>query len=419
MKFGRKGDLKVLKSTRIDCFPTLVSQRSLCHSTLAITMQKTPTSFTPCLVAHCISLFFLMLGLVANPPASAQTTKLKPGFDKAEYQELVYMHALLYDTTMTRRGAFRVPRPTKFDSIYTSPVMGLDNRWGLWKNKASVGVINLRGTTMNAVGWLENFYAAMVPASGELRLSGDYTFKYHLADNPKAAVHIGWLVGTAYLARDIIPKIDSLYKSGVREFLIMGHSQGGALGYLLTAHLASLQKQGTLPGDIRFKTYASAAPKVGNTYFAYEYEHLVDGGWGYNIVNSADWVPEVPFSVQMLSDFNNTNPFKNIDGIIKKQKLIARIGMRHAYRGLRKPSEKAQRNYEKYLGRYAGKIVSKNLPDYQSPAYYKSSNYVRTGPTIVLLADEAYYRKFPDSDQQVFVHHGLEPYLHLIELYPY
>lgn len=381
------------------------------------TMQTILTSSKPCLLRHLHAVAAFTLGMLAAQIAGAQTTKLKPGFDKAEYQELIYMHSLLYDTTMTRRGTFRVPRPTQFDSVYASPVMGLDNRWGLWQNKSSVAAINLRGTTTNAVGWLENFYAAMVPASGELRISNDYTFKYHLADNPKAAVHIGWLVGTAYLARDIVPKIDSLYKNGVRDFLIMGHSQGGALCYLMTAHLYSLQKQGTLPADIRFKTYASAAPKVGNTYFAYEYEHRVDGGWGYNVVNSADWVPEVPFTVQTLSDFNQTNPFKNIEGVIKKQKLMARIGLRHAYKGLRKPSEKAQSNYEKYLGRYAGKIVSKNLPEYQSPAFYKSSNYVRTGPTVVLLADEAYYQEFKDSNEQVFVHHGLQPYLHLLEQY--
>jgi hypothetical protein len=360
----------------------------------------------------------LLAALLSVQTVSGQTSRLKPGFDKAEYQELIYAHALLYDTAMTNRQKFKIPRPTHFDSIYTSPVIGLDNRWGLWKN-SWVGVINLRGTTLNAVGWLENFYAAMVPARGELQVTKEYTFKYDLAANPKAAVHIGWLLGTAYLARDILPKVDSLYKTGIREFLIMGHSQGGALSYLLTAHFYSLQKQGILPKDIRFKTYASAAPKVANTYFAYEYEHMVDGGWGYNVINSADWVPEVPFSVQTLSDFNNTNPFKNIDGIIRKQKLIARIGLRHAYKGLKKPSEKAQRNYEKYLGRYAGKIVSKNLPEYQFPTFYKSSNYVRTGPTILLLADEAYYREFPDSDQQVFIHHGLHPYLHLIEQYKY
>lgn len=382
-------------------------------------MPKIQTSFKPCGFGCFSPAIVFILALLSVQSASSQTGRLKPGFDNGEYQELIYAHALLYDTAMTNRQKFKVPRPAKLDSIYASPVMGLDNRWGLWKSKSSVAVINLRGTTMNAVGWLENFYAAMVPARGELQITKDYTFKYDLASNPKAAVHIGWLVGTAYLAKDILPKVDSMYKTGVKDFLIMGHSQGGALSFLMTAHFYSLQKQGILPKDIRFKTYASAAPKVGNTYFAYEYEHTVDGGWGYNVINSADWVPEVPFSVQILSDFNNTNPFKNIDGIIRKQKLIARIGMRHAYKGLRKPSEKAQRNYEKYLGRYAGKIVSKNLPGYQSPAFYKSSNYVRTGPTIVLFADEAYYKEFPDSDKEIFIHHGLHPYLHLLEQYKY
>lgn len=383
------------------------------------TMRNTLTRIKPGMATHFLLTIALSLGVLPFLTASAQTGTLKPGFDKAEYQELMYMHALLYDSTMPRQGNYRVPLPTQYDPLYTSDVTGLDNRWALWKNKSSVAVINLRGTTMKPVGWLENFYAAMVPASGSLQITKDYTFHYHLAENSQAAVHIGWLVGTAYLAKDILPRIDSLYKTGVKQFLIMGHSQGGALSYLLTAHLYSLQKQGNLPKDIRFKTYASAAPKVGNTYFAYEYEHAVDGGWGYNVVNSADWVPEVPFSVQTIRDFNRTNPFKNIEGIIKKQKLIARIGMRHAYKGLRKPSEKAQHNYQKYLGNYAGKIVSKNLPEYSAPAYYKSSNYVRTGPTIVLLADDAYYQKFKDSDEQVFVHHGLQPYLHLIEQYPY
>ncbi len=69
----------------------------------------------------------------------------------------------------------------------------------------------------------------MVPAQGELKLSNDFTFKYHLAENPRAAVHVGWLIGVAYLAKDILPKIDSCYKKGIKEFIIMGHSQGGAL----------------------------------------------------------------------------------------------------------------------------------------------------------------------------------------------
>jgi pimeloyl-ACP methyl ester carboxylesterase len=359
----------------------------------------------------------LILGAVfilcSFAPAHAQNTLLKPGFDKEEYIELMKMHARLYDTTKNK-----IPYPVFFRPVYSSPVVGMDNRWDLWKSKkAAVAVINLRGTTTNQVSWLQNFYAAMVPAQGTLKLSDTYSFSYHLADNPRAAVHIGWLIGVAFLAKDIVPKIDSGYKSGIRDFIIMGHSQGGALAFLMTSYLYNLQKQGLLSKDIRFKTYCSAAPKAGNVYYAYEYENLLNGGWGINVVNGADWVPQSPFSVQTLADFNQTNPFSNVDGVLKKQKYITRIALRHAYKQLKKPSEKAQRRYEKYLGHYVSKMVRKTLPEFEPPVYAKTSDYVRIGPTITLLGDDAYYTLYPDSKTNVFIHHLLEPYLYLMDQY--
>ncbi|MCF2488521.1 lipase family protein [Dyadobacter sp. CY347] len=363
---------------------------------------------------------FAFLILLSTISVKAQNSQLKPGFDKEEYLELLRMHVLLYDSAKvdSSKPKSAITKPTLFTNVYNSAIVGLDNKWGLWISKNHpVAVLNVRGTTLNPVGWLENFYAAMVPAKGEIKLTNDYTFQYHLANNPNAAVHIGWLVGMAFLAKDIIPKIDSCYKSGIKEFLIMGHSQGGAITFLLNSHLYQLQKDKKLPADIRFKTYASASPKAGNTYYAYEYESMVDGGWGYNVVNAADWVPELPFSVQTLDDFNKTNPFRNIDPVIKKQKLLTRVALKHAYKQMRNPSVKAQKNYQKYLGNYASKSIKKVLPEFQAPVYFKSANYVRIGPTIALIPDAEYYKLFPDSDTQVFVHHLPDPYLHLMQKY--
>ncbi|MCF0060798.1 lipase family protein [Dyadobacter chenwenxiniae] len=371
-------------------------------------------------IANWVTIFAFLL--ICSFSSKAQNSKLKPGFDKEEYLELLRMHVLLYDSTKadTSKPKSVITKPTHFTNVYNSAVVGLDNKWGLWINKTHpIAVLNVRGTTLNPVGWLENFYAAMVPAKGEVKLTNAYTFQYHLADNPKAAVHIGWLIGTAFLARDIIPKIDSCYKAGIKEFLIMGHSQGGAITFLLTSHFYQLQKDKKLPADIRFKTYASASPKAGNTYYAYEYESLIDGGWGYNVVNAADWVPELPFSVQTLDDFNETNPFKNIEPVIKKQKLLTRVALKHAYKQMKKPSEKAQRNYQKYLGNYASKTIIKQLPEFQPPVYFKSNNYVRIGPTIALIPNAEYYKRFPDSEKQIFIHHLPDPYLYLIQKYKY
>jgi hypothetical protein len=293
--------------------------------------------------------------------------------------------------------------------------MGLDNMWDLWL-KNDVAVISVRGTTADATSWLANFYAAMVPARGELQIEKNYKFQYHLSDDPLAAVHVGWLISTAYLSRDILPKIDSCYrKLGIRNFIITGHSQGGAISFLLSSHLLALKKEGKLPADMQFKTYCSAAPKPGNQNYAYSYEYATRGGWGYNVINTADWVPETPFSVQTVNDFNKTNAFKNAKLLIKKQKFPANMAMNYVYGKLSRPSKKAQRNYQKYLGKMVSKSITKQLPEFAPPRYYQSNNYQRAGHAIILKATANYYKLFPDTDKNIWQHHFIEPYMYLAE----
>jgi len=295
-------------------------------------------------------------------------------------------------------------------------VMGLENMWDLWMHKRErLAVIRVRGTIASPASWLPNLYAAMVPARGQLKMSSTHTFTYNFTEDPKAAVHVGWLVATAFLSRDILAKIDSCYKAGVRDFILTGHSQGGGIVFLLTSYLWSLKEQKQLPPDIRFKTYCGAGPKPGNLYYAYAYEHMTREGWAYNVVNTADWVPEVPFSIQTKNDFNTTSFFAISDGLIRQQKPAAKAGMRHIYRKLTKPGLKAQRNYEKYLGKMMSRYIKKAYPEFEAPEYFKSNNYVRTGSTIVLYADEAYHARFPDVKDQIWTNHLIQPYLFLAE----
>lgn len=64
---------------------------------------------------------------------------------------------------------------------------GPDNRWDLWTRTGAQpqAVISIRGATMAQESWLQNLYAAVVPATGELRLSATRTFAYRLATNPQ------------------------------------------------------------------------------------------------------------------------------------------------------------------------------------------------------------------------------------------
>lgn len=358
--------------------------------------------------------FLLFVALFIS--VQSQSQHLKPGYDKVEFAEILKMDLLVAIDT----NEWRIPRSVslpdkKYKFIYRSPLIGLQNMWDLWLGE-SVAIINIRGTDIkpNPVSWLVNYYAAMVPAKGKLELEKNFTFDYHLSDDDKAAVHVGFLISTAYLARDILPKIDSLYKKGIKDFIIAGHSQGGAITYLMTSYLEDLKTKNLIPKDIRFKTYSSASPKAGNLYYAYTYEALTRD-WAYNTVNTADWVPEVPFSVQTVNDFTDVNPLKNAKPMIKKQKFGPRIVLKHMYKKMSKPPLKAEKNYRKYLGSVVYKAVKKNLIEFKEPAYYHSSNYVRIGTTVVLYADEEYNKRFPTKPEQVWLNHGIERYLYLTE----
>ncbi len=81
------------------------------------------------------------------------------------------------------------------------------------------------------------------------------------------------------------------------------------------------------------------------------------GDWAFNMVNAVDWVSEVPFSIQTVNDFSETNPFSDTSYFIKKQKFPKNIVFKKIYNKLDKPTKKSQTNFEKYLGKMVGKQV--------------------------------------------------------------
>ncbi len=352
-----------------------------------------------------VSAFFMLL---TDLPAQS----LKAGFDKEELLEIMYVSVRTGGVSSYYSDSNFVPEP-HYKMAYRSPVIGLKNLYEIWTAN-NTAIITVRGTTMEAESWMANFYAAMVPAKGDLLFSPTDTFHYQVAVDPKAAVHAGWMLSTAYIARDLAPRLDSLYQAGFKNMIITGHSQGGGISYLLTAYLYNQQLLNILPKDIRLKTYSTAAPKPGNLYFAYEYEAAMQGGWAFNVLNAYDWVPELPFSIQTTDDLNTVNPFRNVSSIIKKQSFKNRIVFNTLYKKLSKPTKQARDTYRKFLGDKLYPQVKKSLPDYQKPGFYNSNNYTRAGTPIILTPDADYTAKYKDDQNNFWMHHMHHPYIFAI-----
>jgi len=356
-----------------------------------------------------ITLFFI----AAN---NLQAQGLKAGFDKQEYIELLHIAASQGDSL--KSGPDYLDPPQKYARVYRSAELGLKNRWDLWlSDDQQTMVVSLRGTVNDGASWLENFYCGMIPASGTLQLDDHTTFTYTFARDPKATVHVGWSIGIAYMAPDILQQVLEQYSDrGVKNLYIIGHSQGGALAFLLTSYLRYLQEDGKFPDEIHIKTYCSAAPKPGNLFYAYDFDYLTRGGWAFTVVNAADWVPETPFSLQTLNDFNNLNPFRGIDQVLNKQKpFYVRWYLKRAFGKLDKSTKKSRVNFDKYLGKGLFKQVKKILPQLKEPNYALSMNYMRAGVPIVLQPSSNYYKLYPDTGNNVFIHHGLRAYEYLMK----
>jgi len=339
-----------------------------------------------------------------------QAQTYKAGFDAAEYADLLTLNFKGFsDSSFQKIATTELKYQYQFISV--TPEVGLANKCAFYLRKDGVGIINLRGTVQKTESWLANFYAGMIPAIDTITTTNGIVFPYQVAASNKAYVHVGWMLSLAHLSSYIHHFVDSLQQAGIRQFIVSGHSQGGALAFLTTSYLHYKYQH----KNITLKTYASAAPKPGNLYYAYDFEHITRDGWGYRVVNTEDWVPESPLSVQTLNDINTANPISNAKTVLKQQQLLVRLYLNRIYNKMDKASTKTMKHYRRYLGDKVGGYVRKSLPNSSVPALVYSSNYSTAGTPIILFADDAYHQKFNFTGSNFFVHHMLAPYMYLLQ----
>jgi hypothetical protein len=230
----------------------------------------------------------------------------QPGFELAEAAALIAMIAQLEGATPPLTPP---PFPAGWASLYQSPQLGIfDNMWEVLHDPPPGSgrfAVLIRGTVDQSGSIVDDLLSVMITAAGTV-LGRDYRF----AVDPMAGVHMGFALAALVVLWDptdgILARLPEFCPAG-SEVYIAGHSQGAAIASLVRSYLANLPA-GQAPA-YSHKTYTFALPRPGNGHYASEYNAaFANGGMAYRVSNSQDWVPQVPLTLESLSDVNTPNP---------------------------------------------------------------------------------------------------------------
>ncbi len=300
--------------------------------------------------------------------------QLREGFDPNEVKSLIalcnsYPFLDIY-------GSDSLILPKELKKVFTSEVIGMDNVFQVYEGDG-VGVINFRGSTSATSSWVQNFYSAMIPAKGVMKIDS-IDVPYSFASDTNAAVHSGYALTTVLLAPKLIEQINSLNEKGIYNILITGHSQGGALAQLSHAYLENVLGNEPFTQNV-YKTYAFANPMCGNKEFADEYKRrYCDINMNYSIINPADLVPKLPINYQEDRNAYGNLFYKSWADLITKGDVPKFKNMFLTI--FKSPLT----NYINFSNLAIEKIVSNSYVSIEMPDYVRDINYVQTGSIHLL-----------------------------------
>ena len=263
-------------------------------------------------------------------------------------------------------GTYAPMIPEGYEHVYSSVPTALDNKFEIFK-KGDLAVIEIRGSTAKMMSWMVNVHTAMIPAKSSILINGNI-FEYNFASDTAAAVHAGYTLAIATIAPTVVAQLNELNDAGIDAVIITGHSQGGALANLLRSYLEHLPSN-ELSDDIYFKTYAFAAPMVGNKEFAIEYEReFCTKLSSFNIVELADMVPNMPASYKEGRTFTIQNIMGAMFSEDENMKSLASNAIMNMFSG-------SLTSISQYSSRSIENKVEGTLGEVEMPAFRNEWNY--------------------------------------------
>jgi len=214
----------------------------------------------------------------------------------------------------------------------------LDNFWQVWRNQDNPAqyVVAVRGTVDTSPSIFADLLLPIIKARISLKLPIDKNsihLDFNLAqDELDSAVVAGVHAGFTLSLLLMLISTDKPLCLTLADFdqdaqvYITGHSQGASIALLMTSLVRHSKLFST---SVTYKTYVFAPAKPGNDHYAYDLDQIAGvAGYVYSIVNSQDWVPQVPLSLEGLNSVNTPNPLKKFSGQsnIEIPKIVADTG---------------------------------------------------------------------------------------------
>ena len=298
--------------------------------------------------------------------------------------------------------------PDDCNKTFESSTIGLDNKFQIYRQK-NRAIINFRGSTNQVTSWIANFYSAMIPSNGIIKLNNK-VHKYNFSNKKGAAVHSGYALAVLLIAQELIPEIHKLNQEGVYDFIITGHSQGGALALMMHAYLKHLPAL-KLSLKNNFKTYAFANPMCGNETFASAFdEQFSKYNRCFSIINPMDLVTKMPMHYEKRSRSETRAKIRK--WLLGGESLdIRQLGIEFLIK-------KFERSLKAYIVKSNGwieKFIDKSIQKIDMPKYVEDINYFQCGKVLKLepfeypiikvdstLVNEKNQKKFIQDEQGNF-----------------
>ena len=253
-------------------------------------------------------------------------TGIAPGFDFDEAKTLLCIEQKTYEGTpnnpsSTTPGLPPVPDPPanwqrKADLTPTKTTL-LDNYWEVWQNQDAPRqyVIAVRGTVNTPTSILADLLLPVVKARHDFTIGG-VSVPFNLArEEPGsdivAGVHAGFTLSLLLMLfttdAPLLATLTQLSLDPANEIYLTGHSQGASIAQLLTSFVRYSEDF----AKASYKTYVFAPAKPGNDHYAYDLDQMAAAkGLSFAIVNSQDWVPQVPLTLEGPLSVNTPNPLR-------------------------------------------------------------------------------------------------------------